>query len=376
MQNINSNKVNNIFLILFLFSNSIGFAQIIDETKTNYIDPQFRTEVKEAIVLVKELMRENNIPGLSITVATKDKILWTEALGFADLEQKTFVKINSKFRIGSISKSLTSIALGKLIEEGKINLSDTIQKFVPYFPNKKYPITIQELASHTSGVRNYNYKNGEYFSDVYYNTVKESIDVFKDDSLLFQPKTKYGYSTYGYVLLSAAIEGATNQKFLKYMQDHVFNRMKMYNTIADFNDKIIDNRVRFYQLRDSVIVNASYVDNSNKWAGGGFLSTSLDLAKMSQGLLNNSQINKSTLDLLWTPAKLSNGEEINYCLGWRRDTSGSGRIYFHHGGSSIGGRSFLLIYPQEEIIVSITSNIYTKFNESFVLKVANNFIHN
>jgi len=365
--------MNKLSTIFFLLINAICFSQNIDETESIYINPEFETKIKEAKSLIIELMSEKSIPGLSITVANKNKILWTEGLGFADLENNIPVKINSKFRIGSISKSLTSLALGKLMEEGKISLSDTIDKLVPYFPKKNHQITIKELASHTSGIRNYNYSNGEYFSDTHYKTIKESIDIFKGDSLLFEPKTKYGYSTYGYVLLSAAIEEVTGQNFLDYMQNSIIALMEMHNTVPDFNDNIIDSRVQFYQLRDSTIINASYIDNSNKWAGGGFLSSSLDLAKMSQHLIKKDRLKKETIELLWTPTILANGEKINYCLGWRRDTNDSGNTYIHHGGSSIGGRSFLLIYPKEEIIVAITSNLFTRFNESFVLKVAEKF---
>ncbi len=362
-----------ITISLFLLSN-LCIAQTIVETNTSYTNPQFEKEINDAAKLIADLMIEKQIPGLSITIAKKNKILWTEGFGFSDLENKTPVRLNSKFRIGSISKSITSLALGKLIEEGKINLSDTIRKFVHYFPKKEYPITIQELASHTSGIRNYNYKNGEYFSDKSYNSIEESIAVFKDDSLLFQPKTKYGYSTYGYVLLSAGIEGATNQSYLDYMQDSVFTPMKMFNTVPDFNNSIIDNRVSFYQLNDGIIINASYIDNSNKWAGGGFLSTSLDLAKMSQNLLKNEYLSESTLKTLWTPTTLSNGKKTNYCLGWRKDKDDLNRSYIHHGGSSVGGRSFLLIYPDDEVIVVITCNLFTRFNESFVLKIVEKFI--
>ncbi|MBL4656061.1 MAG: beta-lactamase family protein [Bacteroidia bacterium] len=350
------------------------FAQTIVETDTNYTNQQFESEVNEAKKLITELMTEKDIPGLSITVAKKNEILWAEGFGFSDLENKTPVRLNSKFRIGSISKSLTSIALGKLVEEGKMNWHDAIRKFVPYFPKKKYPITIQALASHASGIRNYNYKSGEYFSDKPYSSIEESINIFKEDSLLFQPKTKYSYSTYGYVLLSAGIEGATNQSYLAYMHNFVFTPMRMHNTVPDFNDSIITDRARCYQLKEGVIINASYIDNSNKWAGAGFLSTSLDLAKMSQNLLKYEYLKESTLKTLWAPTELSNGEKTNHCLGWRRDIDDLGRNYIHHGGSSVGGRSFLLIYPDKDVIVAITCNLFTRFNESFVLKIAEKFI--
>ncbi len=360
-------------IILFLLS-KLCFAQTIDDAGTNYSNQYFESEISDAQKLITELMAENGIPGLSITVAKNDNILWAQGFGFSDLENKIPVRLNTKFRIGSISKSLTSLALGKLMEEGKIKLSDTIQKFVQYFPKKKYPITIQDVASHTAGIRNYNYSKGEYFSDKSYNTVEESITIFKKDSLLFQPRTQYGYSTYGYVLLSAAIEGAINQSYLDYMQDSVFTPLKMSHTVPDFNNRIIPNRTRFYQQNNGIIYNASYVDNSNKWAGGGFISTSLDLARMSQILLKYEYLDESTLKTLWTNTTLANGEKVNYCIGWRKDKDELGRSYIHHGGGSIGGRSFLLIYPDEELTVSITCNIFSRFNESFVLKIAEIFI--
>ena len=138
--------------LFFLLINTLCFAQRIDEAKSKYTHPEFKAEIEESKALVIKLMNEKSIPGLSITVANKNEILWSEGLGFADIENKTPVKLNSKFRIGSISKSLTSIALGNLLEEGKINLNDTVQKSVPYFPKKKYPITIEDIASHTSGI--------------------------------------------------------------------------------------------------------------------------------------------------------------------------------------------------------------------------------
>lgn len=358
-------------IFLFLLSN-LCVAQKEAEIEKIYISERFKTQIKKSKKIVSKLMSEKSIPGLTITVANKDEIIWAEAFGFSDLENKTPTSLKSKFRIGSISKSLTSMALGKLIEEGKINWNDTVHKLVKYFPKKKHIITIQELASHTAGIRNY--RKGEYLSDKIYGSVEESIHIFKEDTLLFEPKTKYSYSTYGYVLLSAAMERATNQKYLDYIHSSLLVPMGLNNTVPDLNDSIIEDRANFYELRNNKIINARYVNNSNKWAGGGFLSTSIDLAKMAQNLLKNEYLNKSTLKTLWTPTILFNGKKTNYCLGWRKDKDSLGRSFIHHGGSSVGGRSFLLIYPDEEIIVTITCNLFARFDDSIVLKIAENFI--
>jgi serine beta-lactamase-like protein LACTB, mitochondrial len=359
-------------LTFLLLINSLCKAQTIDQTQTVFIDKKFSTKIERAQELIDSLMKGKNIPGLSVCVAKQNQIIWAQGFGYADLENKVPVTLQSKFRIGSISKTLTALALGKLIERDAIHLSDPVQKYVAYFPEKKYPVTIYELASHTAGIRDYG--NGEFVSNNKYNSVEESISVFKDDSLLFQPGTKYSYSTYGYVLLSAAIEGATGKDFLTYMHDSIFAPMRLQNTIPDFNDSIIAYRVRFYDGSNGKIVNGYHVNNSNKWAGGGFLSTPIDLVHMSQSLLKRQFLSGATLQTLWNEDTLQNGEKIPYGIGWKLDKDNLQRKYVYHGGSSIGGRSFLLVYPKEQLIIAITCNLSTNFDQRFILKITDLFM--
>ncbi|MEB2774488.1 serine hydrolase domain-containing protein [Algoriphagus sp. D3-2-R+10] len=346
----------------------------IDQSDSVYINQAYSDDVQKAQGIIVDLMNEKNIPGLSVAIATKDQLIWAQGFGFADLENRTPIKINSKFRIGSVSKTLTALAITKLIENGQLSLSDDVRKYVSYFPEKKYPITIGQLVSHTAGVRDYNYRNGEYFSDKNYKSVQESINIFKEDSLLFKPGSKYSYSTYGYVLLSAVIEGVTKVDFIDFMRESILLPMDLKNTMPDYNNDIISNRVRFYDEVDGKIVNGYYVNNSNKWAGGGYLSTPFDLVTMCQSLLSHQFLKESTTQLLWTPATLADGQKTNYGLGWRQDLDSLGRTYVHHGGSSIGGRSFLLLYPNEELSIAVTSNLSTNFDQKFVLKIAELFI--
>lgn len=157
--------------------------------------------------------------------------------------------------------------------------------------------------------------------------------------------------------MSAAIEAASGKSFPAYMKEEIFNPLDMYNTSPDYNDSIIPNRSRFYELRFNELVNASYVDNSNKWAGGGFLSTPVDLVKMADALLHKKFINASTADQLWTPYQLSNGTNNIYGIGFRIEKDKAGRNQIHHGGTSMGGRAFLVIYPDDDIIMAITYNV-------------------
>jgi CubicO group peptidase (beta-lactamase class C family) len=190
-----------------------------------------------------------------------------------------------------------------------------------------------------------------------YKDVKEGLSIFKDDTLLFKPGTASNYSTYGYVLLSAVLEGASHMPFLTYMQDSIFALFNMTHTAADINDSIIENRVRFYDIKDKKLINSPLVNNSYKWAGGGFLSTPSDLVTMIRGLLNHKILNERTNELLFTPQHLENGTNTNVGIGWRINQTKSGVTYIHHGGAIEGGRTFVLFYPETGYIFAITANI-------------------
>lgn len=346
----------NILLFSFLFFVSAGYSQSINENQTVYADKQFTAVINEARDSVIALMTAKKIPGISVCISRNGKIIWAESFGYSDLENKIPVRLNTKFRVGSVSKAITAVGLARLMDVGKINLDSPVQHYVPYFPLKKYALTVRHLTSHTGGVRHYANVNEVLNTKPYY-SVKESIAIFKDDSLLFKPGTKHSYSSYGFNLLSAAMEGASSVPFINYMQQEVFKPLDMHNTTADHTDSIIPNRTRFYENRFNRMVNAPFVDNSNKWAGGGFLSTPIDLVKMAQALVAKKFITATTVEQLWTAYKLSTGEKNIYGIGFRIETDNAGRKQIHHGGVATGSGAFLVIYPDDGLIMAITYNL-------------------
>ena len=283
-------------------------------------------------------------------------MIWSEGLGAADLENNVPVTPLTKFRIGSVSKSITAAAMATLVEDGKLDLDAPVQKYAPSFPVRNYPITSRELAGHLAGIRHY--AGDEFFSNRHYADVTASLDVFKNDTLLFRPGDKYSYSTYGFVLLSAVIEGAAREPFLTYVQRRVFAPIGMQNTTPEFPDSIILHRARFYTRSDSLgpIINARPVDNSNKWAGGGFISTTQDLARFGQAMLDAKILKRTTVDMLWTPQRTSDGKATTYGMGWFVRTDSTGRRYVSHGGGSVGGTAQLFIYPKEEMVFAFLFN--------------------
>lgn len=346
--------IKSLFLI-FLISN-VPVAGQTSPTSEPLRDKVYQQAIQRAGHFLDSLRRKQNIPGISISVGTKEKILWAEGFGYADLESKRPVTPQSKFRLGSVSKSLTSLAVGRLVEGGNLDLDAPVQQYVPNFPQKKFVITSRQLATHTAGIRHYG-PNDPLACLKRYKSVQESLAIFSYDSLLFQPGTAYNYSTYGYSLLSAVIEGASHTDYLSYMQATVFAPLGMTNTGADYSDSIVTNRVRFYEHQQAQLVNANQVDNSYKWAGGGLLSTPSDLVRLGQGLLSGLVLKPETVALLFTPQRLQNGTNTQYGFGWRIGTDSRGRKIVHHGGTIDGGRIFLLLYPDADLILAITANM-------------------
>jgi len=301
-------------------------------------------------------MDSSAIPGMAVTVYKKGELVFSEGYGFADLEQQVpVIPSKTKFRIASISKTLSADALMRLKEEGKLDLDKEVQAYVPSFPKKRWPVTVRAASGHIAGIRHY--RGDEFLSTKHYPTVLEGLEIFKDDTLLFEPGTKYSYSSYGFNLISAVIEGASGEEFLDYMQTNVFDALDMTNTVPEYMDDIIPFRGRYYWQTDEGFKNAPFVDNSYKWAGGGFLSTSEDLVKFAKAHISGNYLTKESIDELTTSQELADGTITKYGIGWRDDVDSKGINWIGHTGGAIGGSSKMAIYPDDEIIVVVLTNI-------------------
>jgi len=336
----------------------LGFLFITLYLSISFIEAQpLSSSKQEKInVLVAEFMRTSKVPGLSLSIAQKGKIVYSKGYGMADVEQLVPVDpAKTKFRIASISKTLTADALMQLVEADKLNLDAPIQDYVPTFPKKRWELTTRLVGGHLGGIRHY--RGNEFLSTKHYPNVSQGLEIFKNDTLLFEPGTKYSYSSYGYNLISAIIEGIAGMDYLTYMQINVIDKLKMNNTTPDFNSQIIANRGRYYDKTNTGIKNSPYVDNSYKWAGGGFLSTSEDMIRFAQAHTKAGYLSKESLKTLTTSQKTSDGKETHYGIAWRTDTDKQGHHWIGHTGGAIGGTSKFMIYPDEEIIIVILTNL-------------------
>jgi len=326
-------------LILFLFNACNQSDTKLVETE-NYID---------------SLRIASESVGWTATVTVDGTTVLSKGFGLGNYEQQVPVYPDkTKFRIGSISKALTAAGLGILIKEGSIDLDAPIQKYLPDYPQKKYEITTRQVAGHLAGIRHY--RNEEFLSSVYYPTVKDGLKIFMNDTLLFEPGTAYSYSSYGFNLLSAIMESASGEEFLHFMQTRVFDPLGMKETVAEHMDSLIIYRAGYYDMSNGKVINAPYVDNSYKWAGGGFISTSEDLAKFGNAMLNNMLFPEEIKLQLVTSQTLSDGKKTGYGMGFFSGVNEFGRPWYGHSGGSIGGCGNLLIYPDVNMVVAVITN--------------------
>ena len=315
----------------------------------------YATAINNSHQLLDSIRLAENVPGIDAAVAIDGKIVWSEGFGFADLENEVKVIPGvTRFRIGSVSKTLTSAAMGKLMDAGKLDLNEPIHAYLPDFPPKRFPITVKQVGGHIAGIRHY--RHNEFLMNKRFGSVTASLSIFKDDSLLFEPGTQYSYSSYGYNLLSAVIEKASGEGFLPYIQREVFSALDMQSTCPDFYDSIIVHRTSFYGLDGNHhVINAPAVDNSYKWAGGGFLSTTTDLVKFGEAHMAPGFLSAATLRTLTTPQVLANGDSTAYGVGWRTYQHDGLHGYGHTGGS-VGGITAFRVYPNEKLVVVLLSN--------------------
>jgi CubicO group peptidase (beta-lactamase class C family) len=301
-------------------------------------------------------MEREGVPGLTAAVLVDGEIVWAEGFGYADVENETPVTPLTKMRIGSVSKPLTSVALGRLVEAGSLDLDAPVQRYVPSFPEKQYEVTTRQAAGHIAGIRHY--RDDEFYSRTHYDRVEEGLDIFERDSLLFEPGTRYEYSSYGWNLVSAVVEGTADTPFLRYMRRAVIEPMNLRHTVAGHTDSLIAHRTAFYSRTDEgTLLNAPYVDNSYKWAGGGYLSTASDLVRFGDAMLRRALLDPETVELLFTPLETTDGESTGYGLGWEVGTDDEGRRTVGHSGGSVGGSTQFVLYPDQHVVVALISNL-------------------
>lgn len=309
--------------------------------------------------MIQEELRKNGAPGAAVAIEQDGKVVFAKGFGYADVENKVPFTAQTVSRIGSISKTFTALALMQLVEQGKVKLDDEVQVYVPSFPKKSAPITLRQLLGHQGGIRHY--RGDEMLSAKHYDSVEAALAIFKDDPLIAEPGTKYSYTTYGYNLLSRVVEAASGMSFGDYLQQRIFTPLGLKQTYLDDPGTLIPQRARYYtKPQTGPLRNAPAVDQSNKWGGGGLVSTVEDLLRYAASYDAASLLKADMIKLMFTPQNTRDGKPTTYGLGWT-NTLEDGRRRIEHTGGSVGATSALALYPEQrtKIVVLVNNDFFT-----------------
>jgi serine beta-lactamase-like protein LACTB, mitochondrial len=308
------------------------------------LSPEKRAAIEKAVA---SFMSAKSVPGVGAAVVLEDGPAWSAGFGMADLENFSPATSSTLFRLGSISKSLTAVAVLQLWERGKLDLDAPVQKYCPAFPQKEAVITARELLAHQGGIRHYNADGkGDIPEDSakHFSSMQESLQIFANDPLVAKPGTSFYYSTYGYTLLGCVLEGASGEKFVDFLRKNVLLPAGMEETRDDDFFAVVPHRTRWYhQDKSGIVRNAGVLDSSYKIPGGGLISSADDMAHFEAAILADKLVKRSTRDLMWTVVQPADGKPSHYALGWFVNDKFGLHLAGHTGGQQGTDTSFLLV---------------------------------
>jgi CubicO group peptidase (beta-lactamase class C family) len=343
--------------------------------------PKWADAVEQGRQAVRASLTDQNLPGLSMAVGIDGDVVWAEGFGWADLERRVPATPTTRFRIGTASTTLTSAAVGLLLEDGRLKLDDAIQAYLPAFPQKPWPVTLRQVMGHVSGVRNDGGDEGPLLSARCQRAV-DGLEAFADRPLLFEPGTQFHYSSYGWILVSAAVEAVADEPFLALMRTRVFEPLGMQDTTAESATESNPNRATFYFPRFAADPRYGLhlmrpIDYSCYAGASVFLSTPTDLVRFGMTIGRGQLLRPATVQVLQTSQRLASGEETGYGLGWDLETvtlAGAPTRWIGHDGTALGGTvASLRIFPEHGIVVSVTSNSSYADTPGVALKIAQAF---
>ncbi|CAM4241969.1 serine hydrolase domain-containing protein [Flavobacterium terrigena] len=342
-------------------------------TSYSYSQTKYDEKNKLATLLIEKEAAEKKMPGISITISKNDTIIFSKGFGYANIENKS--KINpsqTKFRIASITKTLTSVVIMKLSELDLLDTRKSIYYYLDSLPKKKYDFTINEIGGHLAGLRRVASEE-KYTCDNSYSR-KDFYRVFNNDSLLFKPSTKHSYSNYGFKLLGILIEKITQKSITENHSEYIINKLNLKNTIPD-TGVYDENTSNFYMFKDNFFSTAPCLDCNFKHAQGCYLSTTEDLNKIGNAYLYPNRIlNYRSISKLKKPQVFANNI-ICYGFGFSSCVDVRGNPFYGHNGGYTGSSSILRIYPRQKFVISILVNTSVDDIDDFATRISNIYLN-
>ena len=295
-------------------------------------------------------------PGGAVLVVKDGKVLYRKAVGMASMELGVPLQPDTIFRLGSITKQFTAAAVMLLVEDGKIALTDPIEKYLPGYPTQGHVITIEHLLTHTSGIQSYTAIPGWFPTRIRADlSLTELIDGFKKEPMQFAPGERYAYNNSAYVILGAVIEKAAGDTYERVLTKRIFEPLGLTSTFFGSNEPIIKRRAQGYTEENGVVRNAAFLSMTQPHAAGSLVSTIDDLAKWDASLVAGTLLKRGSIQKMATPYTLKDGSRTMYGYGLQIGTL-RGREAVEHGGGINGFSTHALSLPGEGIYVVVLTN--------------------
>ena len=333
------------------------------------VSSSFSSVADKAQFKMTELANELQSVSLSGAMMKDGQLVWAGAVGLASVQPQKAASIKTQYRIGSVSKSLTAVALMGMVEAQLIDLDTPIDKYLPNYPTGAKQITTRQLVSHMSGVRHYNYDFTQFpptdgLSNIAYEDSIAALGQFKHDGLLFTPGQGFAYSTHGFTLLSVVMQAAANKPFDMVLKEFIATPLKLNQTQAEHLLTNTERLAEFYNSDNGLYGLTPEQNLSNKVAGGGIVSTPTELVTLGAALLNNSLLQPESFEKMVQVQPMFDGSKNpqSYALGWRhyktRHILGENNQVdiIHHGGVSVGANAYFMLVPEFNITVAILTN--------------------
>jgi CubicO group peptidase (beta-lactamase class C family) len=355
-----------ILLTLLFVALNLGFAQ-------NTLDPDISKTIDSYI---NEQLSENLIPGISLAVVQDGKVIYAKGYGYANLEHEVAAKPETVYQLASVSKQFTAAGVMLLVEDGKIELDESIKTYLTDAPESWQNITVRQLLNHTAGLGDYPYETFDFRQP---KTEDEILNYIYQSELMFEPESRFSYSNFGYITLSILISKVSGQSFGDFMTERIFAPLDMSATTVISEQDIVMNRAQGYEREvgednQPGVKNQTWVNPSlNIFGDGAFYSTVLDMAKWDAALYGTDILSQESKETLWKPLTLSNGNTYPlveaYGMGWSVGTVNS-HAFVEHSGGWQGFATHFLRFLDDRLSVVVLANLNLATSSEIARQVA------
>ncbi|WP_163866052.1 serine hydrolase domain-containing protein [Myxococcus eversor] len=315
---------------------------------------EFAPEVTRALdAIVRAELSQGPVAGLTVGV-TRGAQRWVCGYGLRDMAKRLPATPRTTYRMASVTKSFTAVAVLQLVEQGKLDLDADIHTLVPGYPAKQWTVTVKDLLGHLSGVPTY---DGVASS----NNVKpvstlEAISAFSEKPLAFEPRTRYLYSTWGYNLLGAAVEAASGKSYRDYLREHVFQPSGMEHADLDVTATRDEHQAVGYRVKDGVLKPSRFLDVSSRFGGGGTRATVGDMLGFGRAVLAHRLVTRDTMGKMQASMATSDGRLTDYGMGFATYPL-RGHYLVAHAGGQPETTTLLVMFPAEDTVIALATNI-------------------